>query len=315
MKNKTILVTGATGFLGSNLVNHLRAAGYKNVVPLSSKNYDLTQQEAVAKMFSDNRPDIVVHLAAYVGGILANRTYPADFAYKNLMMGTLVVHEASKNGVKKFVTCFTGCGYPASAPNPISEDTLFTGWPQKENAPYSLAKAMTYVQAVAYRQQYGLNAITVVPGNMYGPYDNFHPTYSHVVAGLVRRFYEAKIHNSPEVVVWGTGNPTRDFVYVEDVADALIKAMEEYNGHELINISSGTETPIKVLVETISELVGYSGRIVWDTTKPDGQMRKVFDTRRMKDLLGFECRTSLREGLKKTIAWFEENYQNGGVRL
>jgi len=314
MKEKKILVTGATGFLGTNLVNHLHKSGYKNIIALSSKDYDLTEQQQVRKMFSENKPDIVIHLAAYVGGILANKMYPADFAYRNLIINTMVMHEASKSGVEKFVTCIGGCSYPAKAESPISESTLFEGYPQKESAPYSLAKGMSAVQANAYRQQYNLNAITLVPGNMYGPYDNFHPSYSHVIPGLIRRFYEAKINNLSEVVVWGSGKPTRDFVYVEDVADCIIKAMKTYNGSDLINISSGTETSIKELVETIAELMNYKGKIVWDTTKPDGQMRKIFDTRRMKEILGFECKTSLREGLRKTIGWFEENYPDG-VRL
>lgn len=214
MKNKKILVTGATGFLGRNLVNHLRSAGYKNILALSSKDYDLTEQINVRQMFFDNKPDIVIHLAAYVGGILANKMYPADFAYRNLIISTMVVHEASKHGVEKFVTCIGGCSYPSKAENPIKEETLFEGYPQKESAPYSLSKAISAVQVNAYRQQYDFHAITLVPGNMYGPYDNFHPDYSHVIPGLIRRFYEAKISKFPEVVVWGSGKPTRDFVYV-----------------------------------------------------------------------------------------------------
>lgn len=315
MKSKRVLVTGATGFLGTNLVNRMKAAGYNNVFPVSSKDYDLTEQAQVRKMFFDIKPDAVIHLAAYVGGIMANRTYPADFAYRNMLMGTLVVHEASKHGVGKLVNMFTGCGYPAKAESPIGENTLFEGYPQKENAPYSIAKGAVSVQAMAYRQQYGLNAINLVPGNMYGPHDNFHPTYSHVVPALVRRFYEARLKNLPEVVCWGSGRPTRDFVYVEDVADAIIHALETYDGSELINISSGTEVSIRELVDTIAELTGYTGKVTWDTSKPDGQMRKIFSVEKMKNVLKFECKTTLREGLKKTIGWFGENYKTGKVRL
>ncbi|MCX6815391.1 MAG: GDP-L-fucose synthase [Candidatus Aenigmarchaeota archaeon] len=314
MKNDKILVTGSTGFLGTNLVKHMESSGYKNIVAVSSKDYDLTEQKEVRKMFSDIEPNIVIHLAAYVGGILANKMYPADFSYRNLVINTSTIHEASKHGVKKFVTCIGGCSYPAKAKSPIAENSLFEGYPQNESAPYSLAKAMGFVQANAYRNQYNLNAITLVPGNMYGPHDNFHPNYSHVIPGLIRRFYEAKMNDLPEVVVWGSGTPTRDFVYVEDVAEAIIKATETYDGNELINISSGTETSIRELVETISNLIGYGGKIVWDTTKPDGQMRKIFDTGRMKSLLNFECSTFLKDGLEKTIRWFENNYPNG-IRL
>jgi GDP-L-fucose synthase len=309
-----ILVTGASGFLGRNVVNHLAQNGYTDVVPVSSKDYDLTEQLEVRKMFSDVRPDAVIHLAAYVGGILANKMYPADFAYRNLMINTAVIHEASKSGVKKFVTCIGGCSYPAKAESPISEDELFEGYPQKESASYSLSKAIGFVQLNSYRQQYGMHGITLVPGNMYGPHDNFHPQYSHVVPGLIRRFYEAKINNLPEVVVWGTGKPERDFVYVEDVAECIIKAMKNYDGSELINISSGKETKIRDLVELIAKLTGYKGKITWDASKPDGQMKKIFDTKKMKRILGFECKTGLEDGLKKTIKWFEENYPDN-VRL
>src|SRR3989338_5041300 len=306
-----IVVTGSTGFLGTNIMSQLKKQGYKNVVGLSSKDYDLVEQSQVRKMFKDHRPNIVIHLAAYVGGILANKNYTADFCYKNLIINTSVIHEACQFGVNKFVTCIGGCSYPADAVSPISEDMLFKGLPQRESAPYSLAKAMSVIQSNAYRRQYGMNAITLVPGNMYGPHDNYTKENSHVIPGLIRRFYEAKKNSLPEVVVWGSGKPTRDFVYVEDVAECIVKATEAYSGQEIINISSGTETSVKQLVETISSLVDYKGKIVWDTTKPDGQMRKVFDVIRMKKLLGFECKTILEDGLKKTIKWFEENYNKG----
>jgi GDP-L-fucose synthase len=315
-KSSRIVVTGATGFLGRHVMAELEKRGYKNVIGLGSKDYDLTEQFEVRQMFKEQKPDAVVHLAAYVGGILANKSYPADFNYRNLAINTSVIHEAWKSGVKKFLTVIGGCSYPATASSPISEDQLWNGYPQPESAPYSLAKAMAYEQCKAYRRQYDFNAIVLVPGNIYGPHDNFSLQNSHVIPALIRKFYEAKQKGTVEVVCWGSGNPTRDFVYVGDAAEALVIALEKYEGEDLVNISSGTETSIKSLVEAIAELVGYKGKIVWDASKPDGQMRKVFDNTRMKSLLGFECKTPLRQGLQKTIGWFSANYgKKGTIRL
>ena len=316
MKEKKIVVTGATGFLGRHVMETLKAKGYTNVKGLGSKDYDLTEQSEVRRMFKEQKPEILIHLAAYVGGIGANKAFPADFSYRNLAINTAVIHEAWNSGVQKLLTVIGGCSYPAKAQSPIKEEELWNGYPQHESAPYSLAKAIAAEQAKAYRKQYGLNAIVLVPGNIYGPYDNFSLENSHVIPALIRRFYEAKKSGTEEVTCWGSGKPTRDFVYAGDAAECMVKALEEYNGSDIVNISSSTETSIKELVETIAGIVGYNGKIAWDTSKPDGQLRKIFDNTRMKRLLGFECRTSLKEGLQKTIKWFEENYgKKGAVRL
>jgi GDP-L-fucose synthase len=266
-------------------------------------------------MFTEIQPDIVVHLAAYVGGILANRNYPADFIYRNLTINTQVIHEASVFGVEKLMTCIGGCSYPNAAQSPISEESLFNGLPTKESAPYSMAKAVGFLQVKSYREQYNLNGIVLVPGNAYGPYDNFSRDNSHVIPGLIRKIYDAKKSKEKRFVVWGTGKPVRDFVYIQDVVDGLIKALEEYNGPDLINISSGIPTSIKGLVELIAKLSDFDGEIVWDAGKPDGKAYKVFDVTRMRNVLNYECRTSLKEGLEKTIEWFNQNYGKGIVRL
>ncbi len=258
-------------------------------------------------MLQQYKPDLVIHLAGLVGGIGANRERPADFNYTNLLMGTTMLHESWKAGVKKYITTIGGCSYPAHAPSPIKETELFNGYPQKESAPYSLAKAMSVVQAQAYRQQHGFNAVVLVPGNLYGPYDNFDLKNSHVIPALIRKYTEAKAAQKTEVSAWGSGRPTRDFIYIADACDAILKAAEHYDAADIINISSGQTVTIKELTETIAQLVGFKGRVVWDTSKPDGQMEKGFDVTRMKQLLGFECRTSLRDGLQKTIDWFQAN--------
>ena len=306
-KDKKILVTGATGFVGKNLILAMQKENYTNIIPVSSKEYNLLEQSDVRRMFQEKKPDVVIHLAGYIGGILANKTKPADFIYKNLTMNTAVIDEAYKAGVSKFVFCIGGCSYPNDAPSPIKETTLFTGFPAKESAPYSLAKAIGHLQINAYRQQYGFNGITLVPGNIYGPFDNYSDENSHVIPGLIRRVDAIKKSNGKELICWGSGKPVRDFVYIEDVAKALIVALETYNEPELINISSGNPTNIKDLVEQIVSLSGFTGEIVWDSSKPDGQAYKVFDVTRMKDVLHFTCETSLSDGLAKTIKWFQEN--------
>jgi GDP-L-fucose synthase len=258
-------------------------------------------------MFAEHKPDVLFHLAGLIGGIGANKTRPADFCYENLVMGTTVLHESWKAGVKKYLTVMGGCSYPAKAPSPIKESELFNGYPQMESAPYSLAKAMSAVQAEAYRRQHGFNAIVLVPGNIYGPYDNFDLNNSHVIPALIRKFLQAKTEGKAEVPAWGTGKPTRDFVYVTDVCEAILLAAEKYDSSDIVNISSGLTVTIKELTETVAQLTGYEGRVVWDTTKPDGQMFKGFDVTRMRETLGYECRTPLREGLKKTIDWYRAN--------
>lgn len=301
----TILVTGATGFVGRNLVEMLNSRGIRPVTPAHAE-YNLLEQAQVRQMFADIKPDLVFHLASLVGGIGAHCARPGEFNYQNTLMGAMVMHEAWSSGVKKFITLMGGCSYPGTAPSPIKETELFNGYPQIETAPYSLAKAMSAVQAAAYRQQYGFDAVVLVPGNLYGPYDNFDLRNSHVVPALIRKYIEAKKNNLPEVIAWGTGRPLRDFIYVTDACEAILVAAEKYSGPDIINISSGTTVSIKELTETIAELVGFPGKVVWDTTRPDGQMLKGFDVTRMRTILGYECHTTLRDGLQKTIEWYNK---------
>ena len=308
----TVLVTGANGFVGRNLVELMRARRISPVTPARSE-FDLQEQTQIRQMLERFKPEIVFHLAGFVGGIGVNRERPADFNYENLIMDTMMLHESWRVGVKKYITLLCGCSYPADAPNPIKETALFQGYPQAENAPYSLAKAMGAVQAWAYRAQHGFNAIALVPGNLYGPFDNFDLCSSHVVPALIHKFLAAKEANAPEVVAWGSGKPVRDFVYVTDVCEAILLAAETYDGADLINISSGAVVTIRQLTETIAELTGYGGKIVWDTTQPDGQMFKGYDVTRMRQVLGHECRTSLREGLRTTIIWALANREAVGL--
>jgi len=309
---RKVLVSGATGFVGSNLVPLLQQTGCELVTP-SHDDYDLLEQAQVQRMLENHRPDIVIHLAGLVGGIGANKARPADFCYQNLIMGTMMLHESWRIGAHKYITLIGGCSYPAHAPSPIKETELFNGMPQAESAPYSLAKAMSVIQAQAYRRQHGFNAIVLVPGNIYGPHDNFDLDNSHVIPALIRKFIEAKNANKPHVAAWGTGRPTRDFVYVADACEAILVAAEKYDGGDIINLSSGHTVSIKELTETVAELTGFQGKVVWDATKPDGQLYKGFDAARMKELLGYECHTSLREGLKKTIEWYLS--KPAGLRL
>ncbi len=311
-EHSKILVTGATGFVGSNLTPLLQKTGAKILTP-TRRDYNLLEQAQVRRMFQELQPDVVFHLAGLIGGIGANKAKPADFCYENLLMGTMLLHESYSAGVKKYITLMGGCSYPAHAPSPIKETELFNGMPQPESAPYSLAKAMSAIQAEAYRRQNNFNAIVLVPGNLYGPFDNFDLNNSHVIPALIRKFLEAKNSGKPEVMAWGSGRPTRDFVYVTDACEIILQAAESYNGSDIINISSGTAVTIKELTETVAELTGYPGKVVWDTSKPDGQMYKGFDVTRMKTLLGAECRTSLRAGLEKTINWYLS--KPAGLRL
>lgn len=306
LAGKKVLVTGGGGFVGSNLIPLLQGMGAKVFAPGRSE-YDLLRQGDVGKMFRELQPEVVFHLAAYVGGILANRDKPADFCYRNLVLGAEVIHQAQQAGVKKYITLMGGCSYPAQAPSPIEETQLWQGYPQPESAPYSLAKAMAHELAKAYRRQYGLNAIVLVPGNIYGPHDNFDLQGSHVIPALIRKYIEAKERGDAQVVAWGSGKPLRDFIYIGDVCEAVLLAVRNYDGPDLINISSGRRTSIRELVELVAELTGFQGRVVWDGSKPDGQMDKGFAVERMKKILGFTPRTSLREGLQNTITWFLAN--------
>lgn len=312
-----IVVTGATGFLGRHLLQVLHERyGARHVVGLSSRDYDLMDPPAVARLFRDHRPEVLIHLAAYSGGIGANAAKPADFYYRNTLLTALVFQEAALHGVKKLIYTMGGCSYPAQARSPIDEGQMWDGYPQPESAGYSAAKKMGIVASLSYRKQYGLNSVVLIPGNMYGEYDNFRTDESHVVPAMVRRYFEAKRANLPQVVMWGTGTPARDFVYAGDVARCIPWFLEHHDSSEPVNISSGTTTPIKELAETIRTLVGYRGRIVWDTSKPDGQMVKIFSVARLRGL-GLSCPTPLRAGLERTIAWLEKNYDSrgDGIRL
>jgi GDP-L-fucose synthase len=315
--NDTILVTGATGFLGRHLLPVLRARyGADRVIGVSRGNYDLTDPMQVKRMLGEHNPDVVVHLAAYVGGIGANREYPASFFYRNTVLTALMFEQAAEFGLKKLLFTMGGCSYPAKAVSPIGEDQMWNGYPQPESAPYSIAKKLGLVAAEAYRKERGLSSAVLIPGNMYGEYDNFREKESHVVPALVRRFYEAKRNGLEKVNAWGTGRPTRDFVYAGDVAAVFPYFLEQYDSAEPVNLSSGTRTTIKELTEAVAELTGYPGSIDWDASKPDGQMDKIFDVARMRSL-GLECPTPLREGLKRTIDWFVKNYDaaEDGLRL
>jgi len=313
---KRVIITGATGFLGTNLVAALDAAGYRDLRPLSSRDYNLLEQAEVRRMMREQKPEVIIHLAALIGGIKANKDRPADFFYRNALMNVMVMHEAWQAGVIKYMTCMGGCSYPAHAPSPIREESLWNGYPQQENAPYSIAKMIAVPQAAACRTQYGFNAIVLVPGNLYGPNDNYNPNDAHVVAALIRKVHDARQRGEREIVAWGTGTPVRDFMYVKDAAAALVVALEIYNEPEIINISSGVQTTIKELYEMVTELYGFTGAIRWDTSKPDGQMLKGFDVTRMKTVLKFDRITPLRTGLTETIAWFKDNCgKPGAVRL
>jgi GDP-L-fucose synthase len=311
----TILLTGANGFLGRHTKPVLEARyGASSVVSVSSADYDLMDRRAVDAMFEAVRPDIVVHYAAYSGGIGANSAFPADFYFRNTILTANVFDAAARANVKKLVYPMGGCSYPATAKSPIDESQLFQGFPQKESAGYSTAKMMGVVAAQSYRKQYGLNATVIIPGNMYGEYDNFHPRDSHVVPAMIRRYYEARLNNAPFVEMWGTGAPERDFVYAGDVAKTIPFFIESFDESGPVNISSGTRTPIKELATTIAKVAGYEGEIRWDTSKPDGQMVKIFDTQKMA-ALGLSCPTPLLEGLRRTADWLAHNYASRGDGL
>lgn len=317
MSFSKIVVTGARGFLGRHLLPVLcERYGDAHVVGVSREQYDLENPAEVRRLFDDHRPDAIVHLAAYVGGIGANKEFPATFYYRNTVLTALMFAAAAERGVRKLVYPMGGCSYPATAVSPIDESQLWQGYPQKESAAYSTAKMMGLVAASAYRQQHGLSSVVVIPGNMYGEHDNFRLKESHVVPALVRRYYEAALQNVDSIEAWGTGRPTRDFVYAGDVAALLPFFLDEYDSVEPVNLSSGTSTSIRELVDTIRELTGFAGRVDWNSAKPDGQMIKIFDVTRMTKL-GLSCPTPLRQGLRKTIEWFREHYhaQSDGLRL
>lgn len=310
---KRVLVTGGAGFLGSHLVRKLEQRGCRNVFVPRSFQYDLRQRTAIQEVLTLSRPDIVFHLAAVVGGIGANRAYPGTFFYDNLIMGIQVMEEARQAGVSKFVAVGTVCAYPKFTPVPFREDDLWNGYPEETNAPYGLAKKMLLVQAQAYRAQYGFNAIYLLPTNLYGPGDRFDLETAHVIPALIRKCIEARDRGAEEIVLWGDGSPTREFLYVEDAADGLILAAERYDGPEPVNLGSGFEISIKDLANLIARYVGFSGKIAWDTSMPNGQPRRRLDTRRAKELFGFQATVPFEEGLRRTINWYEQQRKSNSI--
>lgn len=305
LAEKRIMLTGGAGFLGARVAEKLKARGCKNVFIPREKDYDLVEAEAVKKTFADSKPDIVIHLAAKVGGIGANRANPGKFFYDNLMMGAQLMEQARLNGVEKFVALGTICAYPKFTPVPFREDALWNGYPEETNAPYGIAKKMLLVQSQAYRQQYGFNSIFLLPVNLYGPGDNFNPGSSHVIPALIKKCVEAVKTGAKEITVWGTGKATREFLYVQDCAEAIVLAAEKYNSPEPVNIGAGFEISIKDLSGLIAGLTGFRGNLVWDASKPDGQPRRMLDTSRAAKEFGFKASTGFEEGLKKTIEWYK----------
>ncbi|MGA9597150.1 MAG: GDP-L-fucose synthase [Acidimicrobiia bacterium] len=304
---KRIVVTGGAGFLGSFICERLRNEGAGELFVPRSAEYDLTEQDAVRQLYKDTDPDMVIHLAAEVGGIGANRANPGRYFYANMAMGLHLIEEARKNKIEKFVQVGTVCAYPKFAPVPFREEDLWKGYPEETNAPYGVAKKSLLVMLQAYRQQYHLNGIYLLPVNLYGPRDNFDLESSHVIPALIRKFVAARNDRSPEVVAWGTGSASREFLYVEDAARAVVMATEKFNGEQPVNLGTSHEITIRDLVELIARLTGYEGNVVWDTTKPDGQPRRKLDTTRAKKLFDFEAETGLEEGLRKTIDWWESH--------
>lgn len=308
-ESKRVAVTGGAGFLGSFVVDKLRERGCREIFVPRSRDYNLVELEAVRRLYRDARPDLVIHLAARVGGIGANMSNPGSFFYDNLMMGAQLMEVGRQVGLEKFVAIGTICAYPKFTPVPFKEDDLWNGYPEETNAPYGLAKKMLLVQSQAYRKQYGVNSVVLFPVNLYGPRDNFDPESSHVIPALIRKCLEAqsqpRISNlQPVLKVWGTGTPTREFLYVEDAAEGLLLAAERYNQSDPVNLGAGFEISIKELVDRIAKLTGFTGETVWDATKPDGQPRRCVDVSLAEKLFGFRAKTSFDEGLQKTVAWY-----------
>jgi GDP-L-fucose synthase len=337
LRSKRITITGGKGFLGTHLINNLKAKGYHHLFIADIPEYNLVKPQDIKRMYEDSKPNIVIHLAGRVGGIGFNQENPATLFYENLMMGTQLLHEAYQREIDKFVAIGTICAYPKHTPVPFKEDNLWNGYPEETNAPYGLAKKMMLVQSQAYRKQYGFNSIFLLPVNLYGPGDNFDPRSSHVIPALIKKCVDAMSNNAsripnsasrfpnsasrittnesqitnhdipPEVVVWGTGKATREFFYVEDAAEAIILAMERYNKSDPVNIGAGFEISIKELVELIVELTGFKGRIIWDRSKPDGQPRRMLDITKAFTEFGFKAKTDFKEGLRKTIEWYKKS--------
>lgn len=305
--DKRVVVTGGAGFLGTFLVDKLRERGCNEVFVPRSTEFDLRERDHIIRLYEQVKPHIVIHLAAVVGGIGANQANPGRFFYDNAIMGIQLMEYARLAGVEKFVATGTICAYPKFCPVPFREDDLWDGYPEETNAPYGLAKKMMLVQAQSYREQYGFNAIYLLPVNLYGPRDNFDLQTSHVIPALIRKFAEAKESGAEEVVLWGDGSPTREFLYVEDAAEGVLLATERYDGPLPVNLGTGEETTIKDLAEMIAREINFSGRFIWDTSKPNGQPRRCLDVSRAKELFGFEAVHRLRDGIPKTVAWFMAN--------
>lgn len=300
-----VMVTGGSGFLGSFVVEKLKERGCGQVIVPRSRERDLRVRGDVEKLFDETRPDVVIHLAAVVGGIGANRERPGEFFYDNLMMGAHAIDVARLRGVRKFVTVGTICAYPKHTPVPFREEDLWNGYPEETNAPYGLAKKVLLVQGQAYRAQYGMNISYLLPVNLYGPRDNFDPKSSHVIPALIKKCLEARDAGREEIEVWGTGTATREFLYVEDASEAIVLAAERYDGDEPVNIGSGSEISIRDLVGLLCRLTGFRGNVRWDATKPDGQPRRCLDVTRARRLFGFQASTSFEDGLRKTLEWYE----------
>ena len=305
--DKKIVVTGGAGFLGSYLIVKLKERGCSHIFVPRSRDYDLVDNDACKKLYKDAKPDMVIQLAAQVGGIGANLKNPGKFFYDNLMMGVQMMEQGRRFGLEKFVAIGTICSYPKYTPVPFEEDDLWNGYPEETNAPYGLAKKMLLVQSQAYRQQYGFNAIYLLPVNLYGPRDNFDLDTSHVIPALIRKCIEANLRGDTEIVVWGRGKATREFFYVEDAAEGILLAAEKYNKPDPVNLGAGFEISIKDLVELIARLSGFKDKIVWDETKPDGQPRRCLDTSRAEKEFGFKAKTSVEEGLRETIEWYRKS--------
>ena len=306
-EDRRIVVTGGAGFLGSYVIAGLKRRGCKNILVPKIEDYDLVQMDNIVRMYSDTKPDIVIHLAAVVGGIGANREHPGEFFYKNLLMGVQLIEQGRLNNIEKFIAIGTICAYPKFTPVPFMEEDLWEGYPEETNAPYGLAKKMLLVQSQSYRAEYGFNSIFLLPVNLYGPGDNFNPASSHVIPALIKKCVDAIEISADHIDCWGTGNASREFIYASDAAEGILLATEHYNGFEPVNIGAGFEITIKELAEKIVRLTGFGGEIRWDPSKPDGQPRRCLDTSRAKKLFGFEAKMTFEEGLKATIEWYKQN--------
>ena len=304
LSTKRICVTGGAGFLGTHLIKKLKEHGAKDIFVPEYPEYDLVREADILRMIDSAKPEIIIHLAAKVGGIGANREKPGEFFYDNLMMGVQLIEQGRRVGLEKFVAIGTVCAYPKFTPVPFKEDDLWIGYPEETNAPYGLAKKMLLVQSQAYRQEYGFNSIFLLPVNLYGPRDNFDPASSHVIPALIKKCVDAVEAGSDHITCWGTGSASREFIYVEDAAEGILRATEHYNGAAAVNIGSGFEIAIRDLAEKIAKLTGFEGEIRWDASKPDGQPRRCLDTSRARKEFGFEARTGFDEGLKATIDWY-----------